>query len=322
MATADYYSVLGVPRNASEKDIRQAFRKLARTYHPDVNPGNKGAEEKFKQINEANEVLSDPDKRKKYDKYGENWKHADRIEAAQAQGEGGRPGPFTWRRVYHSGPEGFDVEGLGGDGEESDPLETIFGSMFGGRGRRRGAGVDFATEGARTSRDIEQPVEITLEEAYAGTTRLIMLQDRSGRSRRLEVKIPKGVDTGSKVRVQGEGAQGPRGARGDLYLVVNVSPHPIFERKGSDLYTDVAVPVEDAALGGEVEVPTLKGKVMLKVPPETQNGATFRLSGLGMPKLGSEEAGNLYARAKLTLPTDLTEQEKELFRQLKSLRRR
>ena len=295
----DYYRVLSVARNASDKEVRSAYRRLARKLHPDLNPGDKAGEEQFKLVNEAYEVLSDPEKRKKYDRYGENWKYADRIEQGQAAGAGvGNPFETHFRRQGRRAPSDFSVFEEGDAGE--DLFENLFSCM------RRGRGAARAT--------VEHPVGVTLEEAYAGTARLIQLSgDVSGR--RLEVKIPPGVDEGSRVHIPLPGGQG------DLYLRVHVQPHAVFQRKGQDLYADVAVPVEDAVLGGEVEAPTLTGKVVLTIPPETQNGQQFRLASKGMPRLSSPTIkGDLYAVIKVRLPKGLTEKERELFRQLKSLR--
>jgi curved DNA-binding protein len=283
----DYYAILGVERGATEKEIKQAYRRLARRYHPDVNPGKKEAEAKFKEINEAYEVLSDPDKRQKYDQFGEDWKQA----GAFSQGF---QGPFAGATVF--GPEGTSNMG-----------EFIFDRLFQdlGIGRRR----------ARRGPDIDYPVEVSLEEAFHGTTRVIT----SPQGRRLEVKISPGVDNGSRVRVAGEGVIGNPPA--DLYLVISVRPHEVFQRKGVDLYTEVPIPLTVAVLGGEVHVPTLKGKkVALKVPAETQNGVVFRLAGQGMPHLGDSARGDLMAKVKVVLPTHLTAKERELFERLRSLR--
>jgi len=290
MARKDYYAILGVRRDATDKEIRQAYRRLARLYHPDVNPGDKAAEAKFKEINEAYEVLSDPEKRRKYDLYGDQWQYADQFEAMRRQ-QGGRP--FEGRA--------FDLGDLGfGD------LGRIFEDLFAGWGPFAGRG-----------RDLEQTVEVTLEEAYRGATRLLQMSD----GRRLEVKIPPGVDNGSRVRLAGEGLPGPGGRRGDLYLIIKVLPHERFERKGDDLYTEVAVPLVDAVLGGEVEVPTLKGsRIMLTIPPLTQNGKVFRLAGLGMPRRNGGH-GDLYAKVKVVLPDKLSERERELFQELRALRK-
>jgi DnaJ-class molecular chaperone len=324
----DFYQTLGVPKSASEKEIRSAYRKLARKHHPDVNPGDKGAEAKFKEINSAYEVLSDADKRTKYDKYGENWEHAEQIDEMQRQ---------RGRRFYGGGngsPGGVRFEY--GDLNDLGDLGGVFGSMFG----RGGGSGGRATP--RRGADLQQQVDVTLEEAYHGTARTIemLAQEACGtcggtgevagatchvcggygeiqRPRRIEVKIPAGVTTGSKVKVAGEGqAAVGGGKKGDLLLIVNVRPHPRFERKGDDLYEDVDVPLTAAVLGGEVEVRTMTAKVMLKVPPLTQNGKTFKLGGLGMPRMKGEGKGDLYARILVRLPEKLDEAQKRLFEEL------
>jgi molecular chaperone DnaJ len=325
MPGKDYYATLGVGRSAPEKEIKQAYRRLARKYHPDVNPGDKAAEAKFKEINEAYEVLSDPEKRKKYDQYGDQWQYADQFAKAGqgAQWGAGKGGTYTT----------FDFGDLG-------DLGDIFGGAF--QGFRTGSGA-----GRRSARaaSMEHPVEVTLEEAYQGTKRVLQLQveepcsvcggsGRVGRARcsncggsgrllrpkRLEVKIPPGVGDGSKVRIAGQGGQGYDGTKGDLFLVVKVLPHRIFERKGDDLHVEVPVPLVAAVLGGEVGVPTLKGNVALKVPPETQNGKVFRLAGQGMPHLNDSSRGDIFAKVKVMLPTQLTPQERQLFEQLRGYR--
>ena len=307
MPGKDYYAILGVPRTASEKEIKQTFRRLARRYHPDVNPGNPEAERCFKEINEAHEVLSDPDKRRKYDQYGDQWQHADRIEEMRRQGE------FRWAPGGARTGERF--EGTF-NAEDFGDLNDIFGRFFGGGG---GFGPERA---AAFSRDVEAAAEVSLEEAYHGASRMIDLPGGRSRARRLEVRIPPGVDTGSRVRIPGA-ITNSRGGPGDLYLNVSVRPHPTFQRKGSDLYTDVQVPLMDALLGGEVQVPTLKGtKLALKVPPETQNGRTFRLAGQGMPRLEGGGQGDLYAQVKVVLPSTLTPREREIFEELRALRPR
>ncbi len=296
MAGKDYYSILGVSRGADEREIKQAYRRLARKYHPDVNPGDKSAEARFKQINEAYEVLSDKEKRQKYDQFGNQWQYADQFARA-----GRQRAPF-WdfsqggTRVYFG----------------EDEMDSLFDDLL--RGFTTGASSRRVQP--RRGRDIEYPVEVTLEEAYHGTTRTISLED----GKRLEVKIPPGVKDRSRVRIAGKGGGGYGGVKGDLYLVISVKPHRLFERRGDDLYVDVAVPLVVAMLGGEVKVPTLKGKLALKIPPETQNGRAFRLAGQGMPHLGNSVRGALLAKVKVVLPTDLTQQEKELFKQLGQLR--
>ncbi|NQT71872.1 MAG: DnaJ domain-containing protein [Chloroflexi bacterium] len=289
MAKKDYYQVLGVNRGASEKEIKQAYRKLARKYHPDVNPGDASTETKFKEVNEAYEVLSEPDKRKKYDRFGDQWQHAD-----QFTGAGGR-NPFGGR-----GPGNVHFE----FGDSGGGFESIFGDLFGGFGGATGARAR-----PQRRRSVEHPVEITLEEAFSGTTRMINVGGR-----RLEVKIPAGVDNGSKVRINQ--------TTGDIHLVISVRSHKRFERKGDNLHVEMPVSLASAILGGEIEVPTLSGKKLaLKIPPETQNGKSFRLGKQGMSKLNKKgERGDLFAKVQVVLPTELTESEKKLFEELRELR--
>ncbi len=325
MAGKDYYGILGVKRDASEREIKQAYRRLARRHHPDVNPSDKSAEAKFKEINEAYEVLSDKEKRQKYDQFGDQWQYADQFAKA-----GWQQTPFR-DFSQAGGAQRFHFE-------ETD-LGSLFGDLFGGGTRTRRVRP-------RRGQNIEHPVEVTLEEAYQGTKRTIALQTEEPCSncngtgqiqnlpcsvcrgsgvvssvKRLEVKIPPGVKDGSRVRVPGKGEPGyARGTSGDLYLVISVKPHPLFERKDDDLHVEVAVPLMMAVLGGEVQVPTPKGKLALKIPPETQNGRAFRLAGQGMPHLGNSSRGTLLARVKVVLPTNLSPQEKELFKQISQLR--
>jgi curved DNA-binding protein len=314
MEYKDYYQILGVGKNASEKDIKQAYRRLARKFHPDVNPNNKAAQEKFKEINEAHEVLSDPDKRRKYDTLGANWQQYEAYQRAGGQG------PFQWggggahyRTVT---PEEFEqiFGGFGsGDGGEFAGFSDFFRTFFGG-----GFGTGARTQARpRRGRDIEHEIQITLEEAYRGAARII---EKDGR--RLEIKIPAGVKTGSKIRYAGEGMPGAAGApSGDLFLHVQVLPHPNFERQGDDLHTQVPVDLYTALLGGEVGVMTLKGRLVLKIPPETQSGRVFRLTGQGMPKLNQPNSfGDLYAKAHVVLPERLTPAERELFEKLAKMR--
>jgi DnaJ-class molecular chaperone len=306
----DYYDVLGVKRTASEKEIRQAYRKLARTHHPDLNPNDAGAEAKFKEISEAYEVLSDKDKRGKYDRYGHNWQMAEQAEAARAQAGGFGGGNY---RVYTDYSNLDDLFGAQGNGQAD--LGGMFGDLFGrGRGRAQFQNVP--------GQDIEQPVTVTLEEAYAGTTRVLTLPAPDGAPRRIEVKIPSGVRANSRVRVANEGAPSPFGGpKGDLYLVVTVAPHSTFERVDDDLEVKVPTPLHVAVLGGEVEVPTPKGtKLALRIPPETQNGRRFRLAKQGMPHLGGTGQGDLYAEISVVLPTDLNDEERRLFQRLAELR--
>ena len=286
---ADYYGVLGVSRNVNENEIRQAYRKLARQHHPDVNREDRASEERFKSINEAYSVLSDPDKRRRYDRYGDNWEHSERIEQEQARSR--RRGVFNW-----SDQDDGDLFATASSGQGSI-FDRLFSTMGGG----------VSQPGAT-----EYPVEVTLEEAYQGSTRVLGLES----GRRIEVKIPTGVDNGSRVHIPARGT-----GQGEIYLVVSVRPHASFQRRGKDLYSDVEVPLEDAILGGDVDVATLTGRVSLTIPPETQNGQRFRLAGRGMPDLNSSSAkGSLYATVKVTLPTGLGDQERELFRKIKNLR--
>ena len=298
----DFYEVLGVDRNASDKEIRSAYRRLARKHHPDVNPNDRTSEALFKEINAANDVLSDPEKRKKYDKYGDQWEHADEIERMQRT-RGGRSGNIR-----------FTTTDMGDLGD----LGSIFSGIFGGGNRGFGGDGDVRTR--TRPANVDQPVEVTLEEALNGATRMLAVEGDHGDTRRLEVKIPPGVDNGSRVRIAGEGNATFGGQRGDLYLVVSVRPHPKFERKGDDLYTDVEVPLTTPVLGGEVEVQGLNKKVALKMPAGTQNGQHFRLTGLGMPKLGQKDKrGDLYARVKVLLPQQPSEEQQKLFQQLREV---
>ena len=287
---ASYYATLGVSKTATEKDIRQAYRRLARQYHPDVNSGDKASEQKFKEINEAYGVLSNADSRKKYDEFGENWKHADQM-GQRRRGQSAEN--FVWD--------------FGGS-QPHDFGPSFFEDLLGGRGFGRGG-----TAPPRRSR-FEQPVSISLEEAFRGTTRVIHLPAGAhGDSRRLEVTIPAGADSGSRIRVRPDELGGD-----EINLVVSVAVHPRFERRGEDLHAKVDVPLLDAVLGGEVKVPTLTEPVILTIPPETQNGRSFRLAGKGMPRLGSPQShGSLYATVQVTIPTRLSEKERELFRQLR-----
>ena len=336
----DYYRILGVDRKADDKTIKSAFRRLARKYHPDV-AKTKDATERFKEINEAYEVLSDPEKRRRYDTLGPDWQRY----AQQAPGQ--QPGG------------GFRVEYQGGDaGDFSDFFRTIFGDL-GGRSSSRGArgGVDLEDLlgggggfGGRQARsrgdDVQAGVEITLEEAFAGARKTFTLEMEEpcptchgsgnvggkpcttcggtgwqrGR-RQLDVKIPAGVKTGQRVRVAGEGT-GTASGRGDLYLAVTVAPHPLFERKADDIHLELPITAPEAALGANVEVPTLRGKVSMKIPPATSSGRTFRLPAYGMPRVRASGGGNgdQLVKVKIVMPTDLTSAERDLYQKLKTLR--
>jgi DnaJ-class molecular chaperone len=307
MARRDHYEVLGVSKSASEKDVRQAYRRLARKHHPDLNPDDKAAEQRFKEIQTAYDVLSDTDKRAKYDRFGHDF---DRAEAST--GSRGRSGRSYSHTSGQDVPPDFDLGSVFGN----DLYSSIFGP--GGRASRRsGATLNIRGE------DAESPVEVSLEEAYQGTARVLQIQNPDGSLRTLEVKIPAGVADGSRIRMAGQGGPGiGSGQRGDLFLVVSVRPHAEFERRGDDLSTTVAVSLSTAVLGGEVQVPTPKGtRLALKIPPESQNGQRFRLAGQGMPRLAGGSHGDLYAELKVQLPRELSERERELFRELASLRK-
>ena len=311
---SDYYDLLGVSKTASQNDVRKAYRRLARQYHPDVNKGDKASEEKFKQINEAYGVLSDEDKRRKYDKYGDNWEHADQIEENAARNR--QNTTFFWSS---DGGPGQDVEfDSGGD---HNWKSRFFRDRSGTQ-----PGVEFDTGPGGIFDDLlrnlrnnpqqasaqELSAEVSLEEAFRGTARRVDLPD----GRRLEVKIPAGVDNGSRVRVSPDGK-----SSSDLYLVVSVNEHPKFQRQGRDLYTEVEAPLEDVILGADIMVPTLTGRLALTIPPETQNGRRFRLAGQGMPALNNPTTrGDLFAAIKVKLPTGLNYEEQGLFQRLRDIR--
>jgi DnaJ-class molecular chaperone len=320
MEFKDYYATLGVSKTATEKEIKQAFRKLARKFHPDVNPGDKAAEARFKEINEANEVLGDPATRKKYDELGANWRM---YEQAGAGGPQGRPWPGAGGGGGGGGfrtmtPE--EMESMFGDANPfSDFFNTFFGGGFTSGGSGAGGGRGQARPRARQGRDVEHEIELTLEDAFHGSLRRLAMQQADGQTRTVDVRIPPGVTDGSRVRVSGEGESGSGGAQnGNLFLRVRLMPHPVFERKGRDLYTKVAVPVTTAVLGGEADVQTLAGKpARLRIPPLTQNGQMFRLKGYGMPSTGKADGkGDLYARVEAELPTQLTNEERAHYEAL------
>src|SRR5713101_1915710 len=310
----DYYKTLGVSKNATEKEIRQAYRKLARQYHPDVNPGDKAAEEKFKEINEANEVLSDPEKRKKYDELSSYYQQYGRAPSAGTGPMGGDGGVrYQYRTMNEE-----DLDDLfGGQSPFSDFFETFFGSSYGDQvgGRTRTTGRTRTRQ--TVGQDVESTVDVSLAEAYQGATRVFELTDPDGSTKRIEVKIPAGVDEGSLIRIAGQGGQGTAG-RGDLYLRVHILPDPRFTREGTTLRTRLEVPLAIAILGGEVRVtiPDERG-LMLRIPPETQNGRSFRLRGKGMPQLGQpDKRGDLYAEVFVILPEHLSDEQRRLFEAL------
>ena len=293
----DYYEVLGVAKVASEGDIKKAYRKLARQYHPDVNRGEPDGAEKFKEINNAYEVLSDNESRGKYDKYGDRWKYADQIEEAESAA---RPrGGFTTFTFDDAPGSPFGGSPFGSGGPSADLLQELFG------GARRSA----------RRAPLRVSADISLLEALEGATRYVEVPDDSGAMKRLELKIPPGVDAGSQVHIPGSDG------RRELYVEVNVRPDQRFQRKGTDLYSETSVPLVDAVLGAEVGVPSLRGtNLALTVPAESQNGQTFRLRGQGMPPLsGKGSKGDLYVTIKVVLPTSLDDSGRALFQQLKEL---
>lgn len=331
----DYYEVLGVNRDADEKEIKRAFRRLARKYHPDVNPNDKEAERKFKEISEAYHVLSDSKKRAEYDRFGhlgDQWRQA----------AAGAPGAYSY--TTGAGGAGFDFGGFGMGGNIEDLLEDLLGGRGGGFGRR--AAADTQTRAPR-GQDVQAEVDLTLEEAYRGVTREIavaipqLCPDCGGagvlgggavcatcggrgqmeQSKRLQVKIPPGVRTGSKVRLARQGAPGPMGQPGDLYLIPRVLPHRFFRREADDLHCEIPVTYAEAALGAEIKIPTLNGRVAMKLPSGASSGQRLRLAGRGMPKMQGGGRGDLYVRIRIVVPKDLSEQERELIRRLADLRK-
>ncbi|MDB5222252.1 MAG: molecular chaperone DnaJ [Chitinophagaceae bacterium] len=293
MEYVDYYKVLGVNKNATTDEIKSAYRKLARKHHPDLNPNDKEAHKKFQQINEANEVLSDPEKRKKYDQYGKDWKHADEFEK-QKQSRG---------QYANQGGQTFS----GGFGE--DDFSDFFSSMFGGGGESRGRSRQTKFRG----QDYNAELQLNLTDAYKTHQQTITINDKNVR-----ITIPAGIENGQQIRLKGYGAPGVNGGpNGDLYITFNITNNTQFKRMGNDLYTTVEIDLYTAVLGGEVTVDTLSGKVKLKVKPETQNGTKIRLKGKGFPVYKKEgEFGDLFITFSVKIPTHLTEKQKELFKEL------
>jgi len=296
MEYVDYYKILGVDKSASTEDIKKAYRKLARKYHPDINPNNKEAHKKFQEVNEANEVLSDPEKRKKYDQYGKDWKHAEEFEKARQQQK---------QRTYPGG--GNEFFGNGGDDNFSD----FFESLFGGGGRRERRETRFR------GNDYEAQLQLSLREAFTTHQRTLTLNGKN-----IRITIPAGVEDGQKIRLKGHGAPGSNGGpNGDLYITFVIEEDPQFKRLGNDLYTTADVDLYTAILGGETTVETMSGKLKLKVPAGTQNDTRTRVKGKGFPIYKNEgQFGDLYITYKVKIPNSLTEKEKELFMQLSKLR--
>ncbi len=294
VAYQDYYQILGVERTASEAEIKKAYRKLARQYHPDINPGNATAEAKFKEINEAYEVLSDSEKREKYDRFGRDWQR-------YQQGNGGPAGDYDWN-------------GTGNSTNFADLFESLFGGS--GRGTSSSGGVRM------DGQDVEHQAEIALEEAFSGTQRTLQFHSPNGQPRNVTVKVPVGADNGTRVRVSGEGGPGIGGGkRGDLYLILKIAPHPRYERRGDDLHIKIPVDLYTMVLGGEVRVPAMGGKTInLKIPASSQNGKMHRIGGQGMPRLRAPETrGDLFVALEVQLPSQISQRERELFEQLRAM---
>lgn len=293
MEFIDYYKILGVDKNAGEEEIKKAYRKLARKLHPDLNPNDKEAHKKFQQVNEANEVLSDPEKRKKYDQYGKDWKHAEQFEQQRRQ----------QHQYHHQAGEQYSNDD---EGDFSSFFESLFGNRGGSR-QTKFRGQDYNAE-----------LQLTLNEAMTTHPKVLTVNGRNVR-----ITIPAGVENGQVIKLKGYGAPGVNGGpAGDLYITFSILPHDQFKRLGNDLYTAVSVDLYTALLGGETMVDTLTGKVKLKVNPETQNGTKTRLKGKGYPVYKQEGAyGDLYITYEVKLPVNLSEKEKELFTELKNLKK-
>ena len=313
----DFYQTLGVSRDASDKEISSAYRRLARQYHPDVTGGDKQAEERFKQVNAAHDVLGDPDKRAAYNKWGDQWEHAEQLEEMQRQRGGfGGFGGFTGGQPF-GGQQGnvhFDFGEQFGDAAD---LGDLFGNLFGGRSGGPGGPGTMSRQPAR-GRDIEHDINVSLREAFHGTTRTLQ---RGAAGSRLEVTIPPGVGDSQRIKFTGKGEEAHGGQDGDLFIIVHVDQDPVFERRGDDLHVPVDVPITTAALGGEVAVRSLggSGRLALRIPAGTQNGRVFRLAGQGMPRFKRDGRGDILAEVRLSMPDPLTPEHTELFRRLRDL---
>lgn len=303
MAYIDYYKILGVDKSATQDDIKKAYRKLARKLHPDLNPDDKEAEKKFKELNEANEVLSNPENRAKYDKYGENWKHGEEYEKARQQ-----------QRQYQQqnyGGSGFS----GADFGEGEDFSDFFQSMFGGSGGGFGRNSRGSSSGKFKGQDVHAELNLNLKDAAETHPQTFEINGK-----KVRITIPAGVYDGQQIKLKGHGNPGFNGGpNGDLYITFNIPADPAFERIGDDLKTKVSIDLYTAVLGGDVKVNTLNGSVSLKVKPETQNGTTVRLKGKGFPVYKKEgQSGDLFVTYEVKLPTHLTDKQKELFEQLKN----
>lgn len=302
MAFLDYYKVLGVDKSASDSDIKKAYRKLARKYHPDVNPGDEEAKKKFQELNEANEVLGDAEKRKKYDQYGENWKHGEEYERAQQQYGGGPRGSADQNPF-----EGFDFNYNGNydSGEYSDFFEQLFGSKRGGGRQTSFRGHDYTSD-----------VQLTLQEASTTHQRTFTVNGRT-----IRITVPAGVEDGQKIKLTGQGGKGQNGGpNGDIYITFHIQPDPVYVRKGNDIYSKADLDVFTAILGGEATIQTYQGPVKIKVKPYTQNGLKVRLKGKGFPVYKKEGSfGDYYTEINIKVPTSLSEEQLELLRKVSTI---
>lgn len=306
MAFIDYYEVLGVPRNADEKEIRKAYRKLARKYHPDVNPGDTDAEQKFKQINEANAVLSDPEKRKKYDQYGENWEHADAYEKAKSQQQQRSQGGFgdpggQWQQFTYSGDAG--------------DFSDFFNEMFGRAGA--GGGDPFGAFRSMKGQDFNAQVELRLTDTLETQKQILNVNGN-----KIRITIPAGIEDGQTIRIKGQGGPGIQGGqKGDLYITFHIINNTAFRREGSHLMQDLPIDLYTAVLGGDIMIDTLQGKLKIKIPAGTQPGEIIRLKGKGMPVYKKDnQYGDLLLTIKVELPRNLTPKQKQLFEELAKIR--
>jgi curved DNA-binding protein len=302
MEFIDYYNILGINKDASAEDVKKAYRKLARKYHPDLNPNDANAKKKFQQINEANEVLSDPEKRKKYDKYGKDWQHGEEHEKArqQQQQQGG-----------YSGYQGFEF----GEGADfSDFFESMFGGSAAGGGNRRAG----RSSGKFRGQDFNAELHLDIHDIYKTQKHTITVNGKN-----IRLTIPAGVENGQTIKVSGHGGAGVSGGpNGDLYITFTIVNNTKFKREGSDLHTTLDIDLYTAVLGGEIMADAFDGKVKLKIPPETQNGTKIRLKGKGFPVYRQEGSfGDLYITYNIKIPTQLSEKEKELFRELSKLKK-
>lgn len=305
MAYIDYYKILGVDKNATQDDIKKAYRKQARKLHPDLNPDDKEAERQFKELNQANEVLSNPENRAKYDKYGEHWKHGEEYEKAQQQQQ---------RQYQHEGGN-FGGGFSGNDFGEGEDFSDFFQSMFGGAGGGFGRSSRGSASGKFKGQDVRAELTLSLKDAAATHPQTFEINGK-----KIRITVPGGVYDGQQIKLKGHGNPGHNGGpAGDLYITFNIPADPDFERSGDDLKTKVTVDLYTAVLGGEVNVNTLSGSVSLKVKPGTQSGMTVRLKGKGFPVYRKEgQYGDLFVTYEVKLPTHLTEKQKELFEQLKN----